>query len=165
VGGLNTPDLRPDPDNPKPAEKLRPGRWNSCRRRESTDAVSTEPSSKRIRSPERSGLFLSDISVIVYKASLAICGLYALEGNPHLAAICVIIATLQYTRCIRTCCESIARPCLVQFPAWVAPAMRSQTMLALSLICVVGTLVLPMIDRFHENRAREQKKPEKYHLT
>jgi hypothetical protein len=35
----------------------------------------------------------------VYKASLAICGLYALEGNPHLAAICVIIATLQYTRC------------------------------------------------------------------
>jgi len=43
--------------------------------------------------------------------------------------------------------------------------MRSQTMLALSLICVVGTLVLPMIDRFHENRAREQKKPEKYHLT
>ena len=97
--GLNTPDLRPDPDNPKPAEKLRPGRWNSCRRRESTDAVSTEPSSKRIRSPERSGLFLSDISVIVYKASLAICGLYALEGNPHLGAICVIIATLQYTRC------------------------------------------------------------------
>ena len=50
------------------------------------------------------------MSVIVYKASLAICGLYALEGNPHLAAICVIIATLQYTRCIRTCCVSIARP-------------------------------------------------------
>jgi hypothetical protein len=33
------------------------------------------------------------------------------------------------------------------------------------VICVVGALVLPMIDRFHENRAREQKKPEKYHLT
>ena len=104
--GVWTEHTRPSPRSRQPEAGRKVARrwknyagWNSCRRRESTDAVSTELSSKRIRSPERSSLFLSDISVIVYKASLAICGLYALEGNPHLGAICVIIATLQYTRC------------------------------------------------------------------
>ena len=42
---------------------------------------------------------------------------------------------------------------------------RDRYAASLNVICVVGALVLPMIDRFHENRAREQKKPEKYHLT
>src|SRR5215469_370692 len=104
--GVWTEHTRPSPRSrqPEAGRKVAPrwknyAGWKSCRRRESTDAVSTEPSSKQIRSPKRSSFFLSYMSVIVYKASLAICGLYALEGNPHLGAICVIIATLQYTRC------------------------------------------------------------------
>jgi hypothetical protein len=68
LGGLNTPDLRRDPDNPKPAEKLRPDGEITPAGIHVGDVkvlktVSTEPSSKRIHSPERSRLSLSDIKL------------------------------------------------------------------------------------------------------
>ena len=44
--------------------------------------------------------------------------------------------------------------------------MNDTTFLIIIALAVLGSMFTwPMYKRFHENRAREQRKPEKYHFT